>query len=302
MSQSNQVATLFWKGPMTPRRSYGLRRAIKFAISVGFFLCSRARDAVGRLTGRKPPATCVILYYHAVSCGDRTQFARQMDQLVRWTTPIATDNHQALSPGTHYAGVTFDDGILSAVKNGIPELIERKIPATIFVVANVIDAKPKWATFGPQYDVQERIATLEQLKYLPTDLITIGSHTMTHPWLPALLEAEARRELSASRERLGALLNRNITLFSFPYGALNERLVDLCREAGYERVFTIVPTLAFSDPNEFMTGRVAVEPTDWRLEFRLKLLGAYRWLPPILKWKAKFHRTSNPQGAAVFED
>src|SRR5207245_1160814 len=68
-------------------------------------------------------------------------------------------------------------------------------------------------------------------------------------------------------------------LFSFPHGSFNAKLVEWCREAGYERVFTILPTLAFSDPREFVTGRVSVEPTDWPLEFRLKLLGAYRWLP-----------------------
>jgi hypothetical protein len=28
---------------------------------------------------------------------------------------------------------------------------------------------------------------------------------------------------------------------------------------------------------EFVTGRVSVAPTDWSLEFLLKLAGAYRW-------------------------
>jgi peptidoglycan/xylan/chitin deacetylase (PgdA/CDA1 family) len=225
-----------------------------------------------------------------------------MDELVRWTIPIAADNHKTLTPGIHYAGVTFDDGFLSTFENAVPELVERRIPATIFVVANLLGTTPKWATFGPQYGAQERIVTLERLTDWPTDLITIGSHTMTHPWLPSLREAEARNELSASRDKLRALLSRDITLFSFPYGALNERLVDLCREVGYERVFTIMPTLAFSDPKEFITGRVAVEPTDWRLEFRLKLLGAYQWLPTILRWKEKFRWTSTPESSVILKD
>jgi hypothetical protein len=32
-------------------------------------------------------------------------------------------------------------------------------------------------------------------------------------------------------------------------------------------------------PDEFVTGRIDVQPTDWQIEFRLKVLGAYRWLP-----------------------
>ena len=52
---------------------------------------------------------------------------------------------------------------------------------------------------------------------------------------------------------------------------MNPRLVRECREAGYERVFTIAPSLGLREPDEFETGRVAVDPTDWPIEFRLKL-------------------------------
>ena len=41
------------------------------------------------------------------------------------------------------------------------------------------------------------------------------------------------------------------------------------------------------DPKEFVTGRIAVNPTDWELEFRLKILGAYQWLPRVIAYKRK---------------
>ena len=110
---------------------------------------------------------------------------------------------------------------------------------------------------------------------------------MTHPALPALNENDAKRELSESRAKLEKMLDREIRLFSFPYGAFNAKLIEWCREAGYERVFTIAPTLAFLDPREFVTGRMSVEPTDWPLEFRLKLMGAYRWLPVAFSLKRR---------------
>ena len=112
--------------------------------------------------------------------------------------------------------------------------------------------------------------------------------------MPSLSAAQARVELHASRQKLGTIFGRDITLFSFPYGATSERLVDLCREAGYQRVFTISPSLALVDPQEFVSGRVVVDPTDWPLEFHLKLLGAYRWLPRVFAWKRKFFPTSVP--------
>jgi glycosyltransferase involved in cell wall biosynthesis len=57
------------------------------------------------------------------------------------------------------------------------------------------------------------------------------------------------------------------------------------KEAGYQRVFTVEPVTAFSEPSEYVTGRVPVDPTDWPIEFRLKMLGAYRWLAPVFEWR-----------------
>ena len=92
-------------------------------------------------------------------------------------------------------------------------------------------------------------------------------------------------ELSESRLQLRKILGRDVTLFSFPHGAFDEELIESARAAGYQRVFTILPELAL--PDEFAIGRVAVEPSDWRLEFLLKLFGAYRWLVPASTLKRK---------------
>ena len=132
--------------------------------------------------------------------------------------------------------------------------------------------------------------TAEQLQKLPSDLVAIGSHTMTHPCLPVLSEDDAKRELAGSRKNLEKILRREVRLFSFPHGAFNGQLINWCREAGYERVFTISPTMAFSDPREYVTGRVLADATDWNLEFCLKVLGAYRWLPHAFRWKHRILR------------
>jgi peptidoglycan/xylan/chitin deacetylase (PgdA/CDA1 family) len=263
------------------------KRVTKLCISAAVFFCTLVADTIRRIGGGKPAATCVILGYHAVSAECRGLFARQMDVLLRQAIPISADKRGPLLPGRHYVAVTFDDGLLCVVENAIPELVQRQIPATLFIVADLLGSKPKWTMFGEDYDAQEPIAEGSHLKNLPADLITIGSHTLSHPWLPALSESQARLELFGSRERLKELISREIRLFSFPYGAATSQLVDLCREAGYERVFTILPTLAFADPQEYVTGRVVVDPTDWPLEFHLKLHGAYRWLPRVFKWKRK---------------
>jgi peptidoglycan/xylan/chitin deacetylase (PgdA/CDA1 family) len=264
-----------------------IKRIIKLGISAAVFFCAQVANAVRKIGGGKPAATWVILGYHAVPAESRRLFARQMDVLLRQAVPISADKRGPLLPGRHYVAVTFDDGLLCVVENAIPELVQRQIPATLFIVADLLGSKPKWTMFGEDYDAEEPIAEGSHLRGLPADLITIGSHTLSHPWLPALSESQARVELFGSRQRLEQLIGREIRLFSFPYGAVTSQLVDLCREAGYERVFTILPTLALADPQEYVAGRVVVDPTDWPLEFRLKMHGAYRWLPRVFKWKRR---------------
>ena len=263
-----------------------ISRVIKLFISTGFWTIDRVRLRFGTRQGKRMPGTCVVLYYHAVTAEQRRPFARQMDELIRWARPVAATAKSALAPGVHHAAVTFDDGFQSVIDNALPELRQRGIPATIFVPSGYLGRLAEWSDGLRSGDAQT-VMTANQLLSLPADLIAIGSHTISHPDLCLLDEDEARWELQESRRKLEKLLGQEVTTLSFPYGRYNRALVDWSRHAGYKRVFTISPALAYAQPGEYETGRVAVEPTDWRWEFRLKLLGAYRWLPGVYGLKSK---------------
>jgi len=43
----------------------------------------------------------------------------------------------------------------------------------------------------------------------------------------------------------------------------------------------------FSTMGEGLIGRVDVQPTDWDVEFKLKICGAYRWVRRASAWKRK---------------
>ena len=264
-----------------------LARLLKLLISVVFFCQFGFWNLIRRLMGNKAVGSSVVLYYHGVPSEERAQFARQLDTVVRLAKPITTDVRFPLNTGEHYVAITFDDGFESILVNAIPELKKRRIPSTIFVPTQLLGQFPPWLTTAEDQDRNGKLMSVEQLQRLPADLVTIGSHGKTHCLLPSLNEECAKRELSESRTKLEELLNRRITVFSFPFGALSQDLVGWCREAGYERVFTSSPVIAFADPQEFETGRVWAEPTDWPLEFRLKILGAYRWLPWAIALKRK---------------
>jgi peptidoglycan/xylan/chitin deacetylase (PgdA/CDA1 family) len=258
-----------------------LTRVVKLGISLGVYVASGIGNFVNRLTGQSARSSCVVIYYHSVDAAEGIRFAKQMDQLLSYAKPIATNEAAKLQPGTRHVAVTFDDGFRNFYECALPELVKRGIPATMFVITDVIGK-----TFGPAGYAQE-VMSQEQLRALPENLVTIGSHTMTHPLLPSIDLDEAKKEIALSRAKLEEQLHRSIVLFSFPYGGFNQKLVETCHEAGYQRVFSTLPYFAFREPNEFVTGRVRVDPTDWPLEFRLKLAGAYRWLPWAFELKRK---------------
>jgi peptidoglycan/xylan/chitin deacetylase (PgdA/CDA1 family) len=253
-----------------------MKRIIKFIISLLVYGCDVFRATLSCLAGRRPPPTRVVLYYHGVDRSERERFARQMDELVRFTQPIRADVQPSLNGESHYCAVTFDDGFVSVLENAVPELAERRIPATIFVPTGSLGRPPSWIKGRPCAEVVVSPSQLADLK--ENELITIGSHSVTHPNFLAIDLVGAESELRQSKADLEALLGRPVKLFSFPHGACDRRIVEMAKVAGYRRVFTIEPESTLPTTDEFVIGRVAVGPTDWPAEFRLKLLGAYRWL------------------------
>jgi peptidoglycan/xylan/chitin deacetylase (PgdA/CDA1 family) len=248
-------------------------------------LCVRAFDVVRGLLGLQASRTCVVLFYHSVRTKERVSFAKQMDLLVRRAKPIRADVSRLPEEPGNYVAVTFDDGLECVCENALPELEKRGIPTTIFIVTGTLGRGADWKDMGAADAAGQRVMSVEQLRRLSSELVAIGSHSVNHPFLPSLGKDELRQELQSSRSILELILKRDIRLFSCPYGGFDSTVVESCREAGYERVFTALPVVAFSQPNEFVTGRVRTTASDWPLEFRLKLAGAYRWLPAAIACK-----------------
>jgi peptidoglycan/xylan/chitin deacetylase (PgdA/CDA1 family) len=264
-----------------------LKRLVNLVGSMSVAVFDGLRSFGRRLVGKRQPGRCVVLAYHSVSSSERSKFAQQMDVVIKHSTPIHSGAHQLPDPLGKYTAVTFDDGLQNIVDNALPELQKRNIPATLFIVTDVLGGNPGWEYFGGDDPTLQRAMNEEQLKRLPSNLVTIGSHTMTHPVLPRIEQNQLTNELVGSRRKLESMLNREVKELSFPYGSFDDRVVEACREAGYDRVFSALPVFAITKPDEFLTGRMGVSTRDWPIEFRLKLAGAYRWLPYAFSMKRK---------------
>lgn len=263
------------------------KRMLKLSISFSFFVVRSVGRWAVRVCGKAPEPECTVLYYHAIPPYQRHLFARQMDYVCRLTTAILLDGRTRLPDGGRYCCITFDDGFQSVIENALPELVKRRLPAIFFVTVDALGKRADWWPGTACYEVRDPIVTAEQLRRLPAEGLTIGSHTLSHPRLTSLKDSDAIREIVLSRSTLQKLLGRSVCLFSVPFGEFDDRIIRICRDAGYERVFISRPTNTVGNHPQFVTGRIAIQPTDWSIEFRLKLLGAYSWLPYVSSLKQR---------------
>ena len=251
-------------------------RIPKLLVSVFVYAWDETRDLLRGWIGKPPEGRAVVLYYHAVRDQDRGRFARQMKMLARRARPFPVESPPRIDPGSLHAAVTFDDGFACVARNAVPELTVRKIPFMIFAPAAFLGVPPSWISDTGHPDSSEVVLSEEELRELAkVPGVSIGSHCLTHRNLMNLDEEESRREIRESKTRLEAILGEEVRTLSFPHGAFDIRHVSMARDAGYERLFSISPTIYRE--TDVVKGRVKVEPSDWPLEFHLKLAGAYRW-------------------------
>ena len=84
--------------------------------------------------------------------------------------------------------------------------------------------------------------TIEELKEISADpVITIGSHTVTHPILSKCSDEQSASEISESKKILENWLHTDVKHFAFPNGIFDEREIKFLRDSGYKTAYTTNP-------------------------------------------------------------
>ncbi|MGI8730064.1 MAG: polysaccharide deacetylase family protein [Solirubrobacteraceae bacterium] len=179
---------------------------------------------------------------------------------------------EALADRSRTLHVTFDDAFRS-VASVLDELERLSVPVTIFACTGL-------AEDGGQFRVPEMRHRLpadeDELNTMPWDTlrelaergVEIGSHTVSHPHLPELGQAELLAELRDSRERIEDELEQPCPLLAYPYGHHDARVRAAARSVGYTGAFTLgSPTVAFEHR---AVPRVGVYDRDGSLRLALK--------------------------------
>ena len=222
---------------------------------------------------------CVVLYYHSVLDSQRERFIRQLDYLSKKYSFVSLSSLDTLPSRKNLVSITFDDGLSSILKNALPELEKREIPTTIFIPAAYVDSYPRWEQKDQEIYYEDKILNKDKIQELSILGIGIGSHTLNHTDLRTVHSEAAKEELLLSKSILEEITGKEVVSFSFPYGSYNDDLITLAYDCGYNFVYTTKPEIIFLPIKRNVFGRISVEPDDYSLEFKLKVAGAYSWLP-----------------------
>lgn len=138
----------------------------------------------------------------------------------------------------------------------------------------VLDDILTWAEVKPVVRSTYRSVLPEEVPVLGQgELVEVGAHTVTHPFLSAHSADFQRDEIQRSKAYLEELLEQSVTSFAYPYGDYTPQTVRLIQDAGFNCACSTVADTVWRYSDRFQLPRFAVH--NWNgEEFTKQLL---RW-------------------------
>lgn len=167
-------------------------------------------------------------------------------------------------------GVTFDDGYRNVLQNALPVLSSLGFTSTTYFVANQYDGSNVWdheigippSPLMSEDEIRQWVAAGQEA----------GAHTLDHVHLTRVDEAEARRQIQQSRQKLESSLQTEVRAFCYPYGDENAAVRQLVAEAGFSNATTTEKGLALRTDDLFGLPRVTVSRSTHLVRFLQKCL------------------------------
>ncbi len=214
----------------------------------------------------------MILSYHhiATTPGHYTvseaDFTAQLHFLKARYEPVSLDAYvQFLLENGHnhpeQAVVTFDDAFVSFSEKVLPVAAALDVPVTLFVPTGFLGRSDEWNPPAVRVPIMSEHLLLDVAQH---PLVTIGSHTVSHPSLARLDAGALQRELTDSKQTLERLLQRPVDFLAYPFGQpsidFNDAVQQAARAAGYRAALSTRFQPGNTAKDLFGLRRITVEP------------------------------------------
>jgi len=148
----------------------------------------------------------------------------------------------AAHPDRSRIAITFDDGNLSDLEIGVPELLARRLDAEFFVLTG------RLAVPGA--------LSVDDTRALLAAGMRIGSHGIDHRDWSSLSADALWTELTASRQMLEEVCGKPVRSAAIPFGRYNAAVISTARKAGYEALYS--SDWGTSNPQAYLRPRSTV--------------------------------------------
>lgn len=140
--------------------------------------------------------------------------------------------------------LTFDDGYQDAYDSAFPLLQKYQMAGMFYLIVNKIGT--------PGYLTWNEILEMKKAG------MSFGSHTLTHPDLRNLTNANLEKEMNESKEILEQKLGREITDFCYPSGKYNDEIMKIVQSDGYKTAVTTDSGIANLKDNPLLLKRLRI--------------------------------------------
>lgn len=225
----------------------------------------------------------LILAYHRVEPAPSDTLSvstKDFERQLRWLrlTGWHAVRMAAFPGGKREFAVTFDDGYRDNHAYAAPILLRLGVPATFFLSTGYFDDERPFPWRAAQMSPDDEMGLplrRAQVRSLVTAGFEVGSHTVTHPHLTDLTDGQALGELKNSKGQLEELTGSICRFMAYPFGSIDERVVQLVARAGFVGGFVTPPRAGIPEV-PLARHRVGVYRHDSLLTFGIKTSASYR--------------------------
>ncbi len=162
--------------------------------------------------------------------------------------------------------ITFDDGFENNYEIAYPVLKELGLPATIFISPGKI-GREGYLNWGQVKEMSD------------SGIISIGSHTITHAYLPGMSDDRLDVEIVDSKRVIEERIGKPATEFSYPLGGFDQYIKNKVISAGYRVAAATNPGKDYPAHDIFAMKRVRISRTSDNLfVFWIETSGFYTWI------------------------